>query len=47
MGVRTVGDLAKFKYCKWAEAMQIAAKYEEWDERKGITAKYKERIYYI
>jgi hypothetical protein len=29
MGVRTVGDLAKFKYCKWAEAMQIAAKYEE------------------
>lgn len=29
LGVKTVGDLANFKYCKWAEAMQTAAKYEE------------------
>ena len=29
MGVRTVGDLARFKYCAWAHAMQTAAKYEQ------------------
>lgn len=32
LGVKTVGDLAKFKYCVWAEAMQTAAKYEEKEE---------------
>ena len=29
LGVKTVGDLAKFKYCLWAEAIQTAAKFEE------------------
>merc|ERR1739838_346900 len=28
MGVKTVGDLAKLKYCRWAEAIVTAAKYE-------------------
>ena len=29
VGVRTVQDLASFKFCRWAEAMQTAAKYEQ------------------
>jgi len=29
LGVKTVADLADFKYCKWAEAITIAAKFEE------------------
>ena len=29
LGVRTIGDLAEFKYCKWAEAMVVASKFEE------------------
>jgi hypothetical protein len=29
LGVRTVGDLARFKYCMWAEAMETSAKFEE------------------
>jgi nucleotidyltransferase/DNA polymerase involved in DNA repair len=29
MGVKTIGDLAEFKYCKWAEAIVSAAKLEE------------------
>lgn len=33
LGVRTVADLADFKYCKWAEAITIAAKFEETPER--------------
>lgn len=28
LGVKTVGDLAEFKYCKWAEAFVTAAKFE-------------------
>jgi len=28
LGVKTVGDLAKFKYCRWAEAIVTSAKYE-------------------
>lgn len=29
LGVKTIEDLANFKYCKWAEALQVAAKFEE------------------
>lgn len=29
LGVKTIGDLAEFKYCKWAEAIVSAAKFEE------------------
>jgi predicted flap endonuclease-1-like 5' DNA nuclease len=29
LGVKTVADLAEFKYCKWAEAIVVAAKFEE------------------
>lgn len=29
LGVKTVGDLAEFKYCRWAEAIVEAAKYEQ------------------
>jgi hypothetical protein len=29
LGVKTVGDLADFKYCRWAEAIVELAKYEE------------------
>jgi nucleotidyltransferase/DNA polymerase involved in DNA repair len=29
MGIRTIQDLSKFKYCKWAEALQTAAKFEK------------------
>lgn len=29
LGVRTVGDLAKLKYCRWAEAMLLLSKYEK------------------
>lgn len=29
LGVKTVEDLAEFKYCKWAEALTVVAKYEE------------------
>ena len=29
LGVATIGDLGRLKYCRWAEAMQVAAKYEE------------------
>lgn len=29
LGVKTVSDLAEFKYCKWAEAIMAAAKFEE------------------
>lgn len=29
LGVKTVGDLSKCKYCEWAEAFRIAAKFEE------------------
>ena len=29
MGVKTIGDLADFKYCKWAEAILELAAYEE------------------
>lgn len=29
MGVKTVEDLASFKYCTWAEAVQTAAKFEQ------------------
>jgi predicted RecB family nuclease len=29
LGVKTIGDLADFKYCKWAEAIVTLAKYEE------------------
>jgi nucleotidyltransferase/DNA polymerase involved in DNA repair len=28
-GVKTVGDLAEFKYCRWAEAIVELAKHEE------------------
>lgn len=28
LGVKTVGDLAELKYCRWAEAITIAAKFE-------------------
>mmetsp|Transcript_21893 Transcript_21893/g.28340 ORF Transcript_21893/g.28340 Transcript_21893/m.28340 type:complete len:203 (+) Transcript_21893:242-850(+) len=30
LGVKTVDDLAQWKYCKWAEAIQVAAKYEQY-----------------
>mmetsp|Transcript_21083 Transcript_21083/g.50114 ORF Transcript_21083/g.50114 Transcript_21083/m.50114 type:complete len:269 (+) Transcript_21083:1-807(+) len=29
LGVKTIGDLAEFKYCKWAEAVVVASKFEE------------------
>ena len=29
LGVKTIGDLAEFKYCKWAEALVVASKFEE------------------
>lgn len=29
LGVKTVGDLATFKYCRWAEAIVVAAQYED------------------
>lgn len=29
VGVNTVGDLAEFKYCKWAESIVELSKYEE------------------
>jgi predicted flap endonuclease-1-like 5' DNA nuclease len=29
LGVKTVMDLATFKYCEWAEAMVVAAKFED------------------
>eukprot|EP00526_Cylindrotheca_closterium_P022866 CAMPEP_0113643018 /NCGR_PEP_ID=MMETSP0017_2-20120614/22606_1 /TAXON_ID=2856 /ORGANISM="Cylindrotheca closterium" /LENGTH=175 /DNA_ID=CAMNT_0000554485 /DNA_START=86 /DNA_END=613 /DNA_ORIENTATION=- /assembly_acc=CAM_ASM_000147 len=29
LGVKNVGDLANFKYCRWAEAIVTAAKFEE------------------
>mmetsp|Transcript_39151 Transcript_39151/g.58186 ORF Transcript_39151/g.58186 Transcript_39151/m.58186 type:complete len:184 (-) Transcript_39151:253-804(-) len=41
LGVKTVGDLANFKYCRWAEAIIEAAKYEETktkQERKTAAA---------
>jgi nucleotidyltransferase/DNA polymerase involved in DNA repair len=28
LGCKTIGDLADLKYCRWAEAMVVAAKYE-------------------
>jgi nucleotidyltransferase/DNA polymerase involved in DNA repair len=29
LGVKSIGDLAEFKYCRWAEAIVLASKYEE------------------
>ena len=29
LGVKTIGDLATFKYCRWAEAIVVAAQYED------------------
>lgn len=29
LGVKTVADLGRFKFCQWAEAMQTAAKFEK------------------
>lgn len=29
LGVKTIGDLADFKYCRWAEAITQAAEFEE------------------
>lgn len=29
LGVTSIQDLAQYKYCKWAEAIQVAARYEE------------------
>jgi len=29
LGVKTIRDLAEFKYCKWAEAVVVASKFEE------------------
>lgn len=29
LGVKTIGDLGSFKYCRWAEAICELAKYEE------------------
>ena len=29
LGVKTIDDLGRFKYSKWAEAMQTAAKFEK------------------
>jgi nucleotidyltransferase/DNA polymerase involved in DNA repair len=29
LGVKTVKDLATFKYCEWAEAIVVAAKFED------------------
>ncbi len=29
LGVKTIQDLASFKFCKWAEALQVAATFEE------------------
>jgi predicted flap endonuclease-1-like 5' DNA nuclease len=29
LGVKTVSDLANWKYCQWAEAIEVAAKFEE------------------
>jgi hypothetical protein len=28
LGVKTVGDLAQFKHCRWAEAIVVASKFE-------------------
>jgi predicted flap endonuclease-1-like 5' DNA nuclease len=28
LGCKTIGDLADLKYCRWAEALVVAAKYE-------------------
>ena len=32
MGVNTIGDLAHWKFCLWAEAIEVAHKYEEEEE---------------
>jgi predicted flap endonuclease-1-like 5' DNA nuclease len=29
LGVKTVQDLASFKYCQWAESIAVAAKFED------------------
>ena len=29
LGVKSISDLGRFKYCLWSEAIQTAAKYEE------------------
>lgn len=29
LGVKTIEDLASFKYCVWADAMRVASQYEE------------------
>lgn len=29
MGLKTIGDLATFKFCEWAEAITVLAEYEE------------------
>jgi len=36
LGVNTVVDLAEFKYCRWAEAIIVAAKFEEEDKDGNI-----------
>ena len=41
LGVKTIGDLAEFKYAAWAEALTILAPYEETktkEERKVESA---------
>jgi hypothetical protein len=34
LGVKSIGDLAGFKYCRWAEAIVQAAEYEEMSTAK-------------
>lgn len=42
VGVKTVADLAKWKYCAWAEAMQTAAKYEQQQDVSSSTTNKQE-----
>ena len=34
LGVKSIGDLAEFKYCRWAEAIVAASSYEEMKTEK-------------
>ena len=36
MGVNTIGDLAHWKFCLWAEAIEVAHKYEEEEKVQNV-----------
>ena len=41
LGVKTVADLAEWKYCKWAESITTLAKYEH---SKSAAERKQERL---